>query len=76
MARPGKTDAAANDLPRGLSKPARRALAARGVTRLGQLTRLTEAELRALHGMGPKGLPTLRAALAAQGLRLAGDARR
>lgn len=55
------------DLPADLAGPARRALAAAGYTRLEQLTRISEAELRRLHGMGPKALDQLRRALAASG---------
>ncbi len=51
-----------------LAAPAQRALANAGYTHLTQLTKLTEAQLLALHGMGPNALATLRAALAAKGL--------
>ena len=57
------------DLPAGLSKPARRALA--GYSRLEQLTEVSEGELLRLHGMGPKALDELRRALAARGLSFA-----
>jgi hypothetical protein len=60
----------AGDLPADLPSPARRALAAAGYTRLEQLTRISEAELRRLHGMGPKALDQLdqlRRAMAASG---------
>ena len=56
-------DQAAGDLPANLAGPARRALAAAGYTRLEQLTQISEAELRRLHGMGPKALDQLRRAL-------------
>ena len=55
------------DLPAELASPARRALAAAGYTRLEQLTQISEAELRRLHGMGPKALDQLRRAMAASG---------
>lgn len=58
--------------PKGVSNPAKRALASVGVTELDQLTRFTEAELARLHGMGPKALGILRAALAERGKALAG----
>jgi hypothetical protein len=54
-------------LPGSLPAPARRALAEAGYSRLEQLTRITEAELGQLHGMGPKALRQLREALAATG---------
>jgi hypothetical protein len=38
------------DLPRGLPKPAQRALAAAGYTSLAQLARVSETDLRRLHG--------------------------
>jgi len=50
-----------------IGAPATRALTAAGYTRLEQLTAVTEAELGKLHGMGPKALGLLRAALAEQG---------
>lgn len=53
--------------PPGVAAPALRALAAAGFTRLDQLARVREADLLALHGMGPKAVATLRAALRAQG---------
>jgi DNA repair protein RadC len=51
-----------------LAAPAQRALASAGVTNLKQLTKLTEAEVAQLHGMGPNALSKLRAALKAQNL--------
>lgn len=55
-----------SDLPK-LSNPARRALASAGYLRLEQFTKLTEAEILKLHGMGPKALEQIRQALAAKG---------
>jgi hypothetical protein len=60
-----KEDAGA--LPPGIGKPATRALERAGYTRLTQLTQATEAELLQLHGVGPKAMGILRAALAAAG---------
>jgi hypothetical protein len=57
--------------PPGISAPARRALAGAGYTQLDQLCAVSEAELRRLHGMGPKALGLLREALAANGLSFA-----
>ena len=56
-----------SDFPK-IGAPATRALAAAGYTRLEQLTKVTEAELGQLHGMGPKALGILRETLKAQGL--------
>ena len=55
-----------DDLPK-LAKPARRALAGAGYSRLEQLTGVAERELGALHGMGPNALSQLRGALEARG---------
>lgn len=56
-----------SDLPAGLAKPARRALTGAGYVRLEQFTKLSEAEILQLHGMGPKALDQIRRALAARG---------
>lgn len=56
-----------------ISKPATRALAEMGVTTLEQIARLSEAELLALHGFGPKAITILKPALAAHGLSLRED---
>ncbi len=58
---------AQDDFPPRLAKPAQRALANAGYTKLAQLTKVTEAELAKLHGMGPKALGQLREALAVIG---------
>ena len=55
------------DFPRGIGNPATQALKAAGYTQLQQLTKVTEAELAQLHGMGPKALGILREALKASG---------
>ncbi len=59
-----------DDLPK-LASPARRALASAGISRLEQLTRLSEAELKQLHGIGPNAMEQLRRALADRGLSFA-----
>ncbi|HXD09822.1 MAG TPA: DUF1801 domain-containing protein [Anaerolineales bacterium] len=58
------------DLPK-IGAPATRALEAAGYTRLEQLTKVSEAELGRLHGMGPKALGILREALRARKLSFA-----
>ena len=60
-----------SDLPIELSAPARRALVGAGYLRLEQLTELSEAELKRLHGIGPNALKQLRRALEALGLSFA-----
>ena len=64
-------DGSNTDLPRELSRPARRALAGAGYARLEQLTKVTEAEVLKLHGMGPNALDLLCSVLAARGLSFA-----
>ncbi|HET7768131.1 MAG TPA: DUF1801 domain-containing protein [Chloroflexota bacterium] len=58
----------ATDLPNNLAKPAQRALANAGITRLAQLAKKSENEVLDLHGMGPKAMTQLRQALAERGL--------
>jgi len=60
-----------SNLPDGLAAPARRALAGAGIERLEQLTEISEAEIKALHGIGPNAIVKLRAALDAKGLAFA-----
>ncbi len=57
----------ASDLPK-LSAPAHRALAGAGIANLKQLAKFSEAEVKALHGIGPNALKQLQAALQARGL--------
>ncbi len=45
-----------SDLPNELSKPAQRALVEAGYGRLEQQTDLSEAEVKQLHGVGPKAI--------------------
>lgn len=59
-----------HDFPK-IGNPATNALLNLGYTRLKQLTKLTERELLAIHGVGPKAVGLLREALAAQGLSFA-----
>ena len=67
----GRADVPENDLPAKLAKPAQRALAEAGYIRLEQFTKVSEAEIRRLHGMGPKALHQIRSALAEKGLSFA-----
>lgn len=50
------------DLPRGIGKPATQALTNAGLTTLAQVAALTDAELLAVHGVGPKAVRVLREA--------------
>lgn len=54
--------------PTGLAKPAHRALARAKITSLKHLAAKREADVAALHGMGPNGVTALRRALKAAGL--------
>lgn len=60
----------ASAFPNGLSGPALRALDTAGIHSLRALTRVSKADLLAMHGMGPKGVRVLVDALAERGLRL------
>ncbi|MFD9130422.1 DNA-binding protein [Kitasatospora sp. NPDC059571] len=58
------------DLPRNIGAPATRALHQAGYTRLAELAGVPAAELGRLHGVGPKAVERLQAALEEQGLSL------
>ena len=58
----GATPDATGFLPL-ISAPARRALDGAGIKTLSELSHHTEAEILALHGMGPNAMGKLRAAL-------------
>jgi hypothetical protein len=62
------TDSIKHNLPAGLARPALRALAGAGITRTAHFKKITEAELKQLHGMGPKAIELIRQALADAGL--------
>ena len=64
---PSRTD---GDLPK-TSAPAERALNSAGIYHLRQLTKFSEAEIKALHGVGPYAIKILRRALAEKGLSFA-----
>ena len=66
------TDQNQNNFPK-IGAPATRALEAAWYSHLEQLTKVTEAELSQLHGMGPKALGILRETLKEKGLSLKAD---
>lgn len=68
--KPASTHPNAAAFPAGLSGPALRALAQARVRSMSDLVKWSEADLERLHGMGPKALRTLKAALAEQGHHL------
>ena len=53
-----------------LSAPARRALANHQINSLEELSKWSEKELLALHGLGPSTIPKLKVALKENGLQL------
>jgi hypothetical protein len=55
-----------------LSAPAQRALSGAGYFWLADLAGVSEAEVKRLHGIGPRALNTLRSALEARGLSFSG----
>jgi predicted flap endonuclease-1-like 5' DNA nuclease len=59
------------DFPSGMGKVAPRELAIAGYSRLKQLTKVTEAELLKIHGVGPKAIRILREALKEKGMSFA-----
>ncbi|MBC7841645.1 MAG: DNA-binding protein [Gemmatimonadaceae bacterium] len=70
--KPESTHPNAAAFPAGLSGSALRALSAARITSVAQLARWTLADLSELHGMGPKALAALQAALTASGSRFQG----
>jgi predicted flap endonuclease-1-like 5' DNA nuclease len=50
-------------LPAAIGRPATAALSAAGISSLDQVSAMTDAELLALHGVGPKAVRLLREAL-------------
>jgi hypothetical protein len=62
--------------PPGLAEPALRALLAAGFSQLSDLTKVTEAEFASLHGVGPKAVRIIGAALRDKGLTFRRASRR
>ena len=65
-----KLTAEETEFPRSMGKVAPRELAVNGITRFEQLTQMTERELLAIHGVGPKAIRILREELQSRGLSL------
>ena len=65
----GKSPTSLDNLPR-IGAPASRGLAAAGFTALRQLAGMRRQELARLHGVGPKALDLIEAALNEHGLEL------
>ncbi len=64
-----------HELPEGLSNPARGALLAEGIQHLEDLSAYTEKQILAIHGVGPKTIPTLREAMGKHGISFADESR-
>jgi len=62
-----------NKLPTGLAKPALRTLSKAGVRTLEDLSKMTQAEVVGLHGMGPKALERIQLALTETNLSFKSD---
>ncbi|MFT4189282.1 MAG: hypothetical protein QM621_11950 [Aeromicrobium sp.] len=60
--------AADGDLPRAIGRPATSALHAAGITTLDEVAARPQAEIAALHGVGPKAVRLLGEALAERGI--------
>jgi hypothetical protein len=56
-----------SDFPR-LSAPFYRALARAGIKKMTDLAQISESEIKKLHGVGPSGFRTLKAAMKEQGI--------
>lgn len=65
--------AEATEFPPAIGKVARRELAVNGYTRYEHLTKVTSAELLAIHGVGPKAVRILDEELTTRGLAFAGS---
>jgi hypothetical protein len=60
-----------DNFPKGVAQPALRALVGAGYKTLDDLTKVKEADLAKLHGMGPKAIGLIKAALKKQGKKFA-----
>jgi predicted flap endonuclease-1-like 5' DNA nuclease len=60
-----------HDFPKSIGSPATRALLGAGYTRLEQLAKVSEADIKKLHGIGQKAIHVLRTTLAEKGLSFA-----
>jgi hypothetical protein len=64
------TDQSSDPLPPGMGKPAVRALDLAGIQTLAEAAAHSEAELAALHGVGPKAIRILQQALTRRGMAM------
>jgi len=63
-----KEKLAGDEIPRAIAAPALRALDREGIRTLAQLAQRSQADVAALHGVGPKAIRLLGDAMAARGL--------
>lgn len=63
-------------VPTAIGKPALRALASAGIMSLEDVARVSEEQLAALHGVGPRAIGILKAAVKARGSRTVARSRR
>ena len=68
LASEAQTASIKGNFPKGIAKPALRALFAAGFTTLEQLATISEVELLGLHGMGPNAVRKIRDGLHEKGL--------
>jgi len=61
------------EFPHAIGRVAKRALAAKGLTRYDQLSGVSRRELLAIHGIGPKAVRILGEELARRGASFADD---
>lgn len=64
---PGQRKRLQSDFPEKIGAPALRGLHGAKLTKLSMLTKYTEKEMRALHGVGPKAIRLLKDALRKEG---------
>ncbi|MFB8229891.1 hypothetical protein [Cellulosimicrobium sp. NPDC055967] len=62
LAADGAEPGTVGDLPAAIGRPATRALAGAGITTLSDVARIADADLLALHGVGPRAVRILREA--------------
>ena len=67
------TPGSVGDLPAGIGRPAARALAAADITTLAEVSRRTERQLLAMHGVGPRAVRLLAEALHERGMGFSPD---
>lgn len=75
LASDAQTDSIRANFPDGIPRPALRALYSAGLMSLADLTRISEEQLSALHGMGPRSVRILKQAMESGNLSMRSAAR-